>query len=109
VVGAYNKGAGAAGSGNVVLRLKATTKKIDAEDMQIIAESEPFTHLPWAVNSHVSVELADRIQKIMIGLKDSEEGRLVLKSAKVTNFYAVSDKDFDKVREITKYALGEEY
>lgn len=109
VVGAYSKGAGAAGSGNVVLRLKATTKKINADDMQIIAESEPFTQLPWAVNSSVSDELADKIQNIMIHLKDSEEGRSVLKSAKVTDFYAVTDKDFDKVREITKYALDEDY
>ncbi|MGD8591849.1 MAG: PhnD/SsuA/transferrin family substrate-binding protein [Gammaproteobacteria bacterium] len=109
VVGTYNKGAGAAGSGNVVLRLKATTKQIKAEDMQIIAESEPFTQLPWAVNSHVSVELADKIQKIMTSLKNSEAGRSVLKAAKVTDFYAVTDKDFDKVREITKYALGEDY
>jgi phosphonate transport system substrate-binding protein len=109
VVGAYNKGAGAAGSGNVALRLKATTKQIKAEDMQIIGESEPFTQLPWAVNSHVSVELADKIQKIMTSLKNSEAGRAVLKAAKVTDFYAVTDKDFDKVREITKYALGEDY
>ncbi|WP_455211859.1 phosphate/phosphite/phosphonate ABC transporter substrate-binding protein [Kaarinaea lacus] len=109
VVGAYTKGAGAAGSGNVVLRLNAITKKINADDMKIIAESESFTQLPWAVNARMSHEMANRIQNIMTTLKNTENGRDVLKSAEVTDFYAVSDKEFDKVREITKYALGEDY
>lgn len=109
VVGAYNKGAGAAGSGNIVLRLNAITKKIHADEMKIIAESDSFTHLPWAVNANMSEQQAKRISNIMTSLKDTEEGRQVLKSAKVTGFYAVSDKDFDKVREMAKYALEEKY
>ncbi len=109
IVGAYTKGAGAAGSGNVVLRLKAITKKINADDMKIIAESESFIQLPWAVNSRMSDEMANKIQNIMTTLKNTEKGRDVLKSAEVTDFYSVSDKDFDKVREITKYAVGEDY
>ena len=109
VVGAYTKGAGAAGSGNVVLRLKAITKKINADDMKIIAESEPFIQLPWAVNASMSADMENKIQNIMTTLANSESGRTVLKSAEVTSFYAVSDKDFDKVREITKYALGEDF
>jgi phosphonate transport system substrate-binding protein len=109
VVGAYTKGAGAAGSGNVVLRLNAITKKINADDMKIIAESEPFIQLPWAVSANMHSAMADKIQKEMTSLNDTEQGRAVLKSAEVTNFYTVSDKDFDKVREITKYALDEDY
>lgn len=109
VVGVYNNGAGAAGAGNIVLNLKATTKKINVEDMKIIAESESFTHLPWAVNAKMSNQLADKIQNVMTNLKNSDQGKAVLKSAKVTDFYVVTDKDFNKVREITKFALEEDY
>ena len=109
VVGTYTKGAGAAGSGDVVLRLQAVTKKINADDMKIIAQSEPFIHLPWAVSASLSEEKAQKIQKEMTSLKESPAGREVLSSAEVTDFYAVTDKDFDKVREITKFALDEEY
>jgi phosphonate transport system substrate-binding protein len=109
VIGTYTKGASAAGSGNVVLRLNATTKKINAEDMKIIAESEPFTQLPWAVNSNMSEQVAEKIQREMTSLKSSEQGRKILESAEVTDFYAVTDKDFDQVRNITKFALDEQY
>ncbi|MCG6970966.1 MAG: phosphate/phosphite/phosphonate ABC transporter substrate-binding protein [Gammaproteobacteria bacterium] len=109
IVGAYTKGASAAGSGDVVLRLSATTKKINADDMKIIAQSEPFIQLPWAVNSKMPAQLADKIQKEMTSLKTTEQGRAILQSAEVTDFYAVSDKEFDQVRQITKFALGEEY
>jgi ABC-type phosphate/phosphonate transport system substrate-binding protein len=77
--------------------------------MKIIAQSEPFIQLPWAVNSKMPAQLADKIQKEMTSLKTTEQGRAILQSAEVTDFYAVSDKEFDQVRQITKFALGEEY
>ena len=109
VIGVYNKAAEASGSGNVILRIKAVTKKINADDVTILAESEPFTHLPWAVKSELPETKAQKIQSIMVNLKNTEQGKSVLKSAKVTGFYAVTDADFNKVREITRFAIGEEY
>lgn len=109
VIGVYNKAAQASGSGNVILRIKAVTKKVKTDDLTILAESEPFTHLPWAVKANMSDAKAKKIQDIMVNLKNSEEGKAILKSAKVTGFYSVSDADFAKVREITKFAIGEEY
>ena len=46
---------------------------------------------------------------VMTSLKNSEEGRSILKAAKVTGFFAVTDKDYDEVRAITKFAVGETY
>ena len=109
VIGVYNKAAEASGSGNVILKIKAVTKKIDANNMSILAESEPFIHLPWAVKDNMSEDKAKKLQSIMVELKNSEKGKEILKAAKVTGFYAVTDADFAKVREITKFAIGEEY
>jgi len=109
VIGVYNNAATASGSGNVILRIKAVTKKINTDDVRILAESEPFTQLPWAVKGDMAEAKAKKIQDIMIQLKNSDQGKAILKAAKVTGFYAVTDADYAKVREITKFAVGEKY
>lgn len=109
VIGVYNKAASAAGSGNVVVRINAVTKKINADDIVILAESDQFTQLPWAVKSDMPPAKVKKIQDVMVGLKANAQGQEILKSAKVTGFYPVSDNDFVKVREMTKFAVGEEY
>ncbi|MGD8559191.1 MAG: phosphate/phosphite/phosphonate ABC transporter substrate-binding protein [Gammaproteobacteria bacterium] len=109
VIGVYNNAAQASGSGNVILRIKAVTKKIKADDIKILAESESFTHLPWAVKGDMPEDKANKIRDVMVQLKNTDQGKAILKSAKVTGFYPVTDADFAKVREITKFAVGEEY
>lgn len=109
VIGVFNKAADAAGSGNVILKLGAVTNKIDVSQQKILAESEPFVHLPWAVKGDMPADKAKKIQDLMTALSGSDAGKAILKSARVTGFYAVTDDDFAKVREITKFALGEQY
>ena len=109
VIAVYNKAADAAGTGNVILKTKIVNKKIDVSQMKILAESEPFIHLTWAVKPGFPADKAKKIQSVMAGLKNSPEGKAILKAARVTGFHAASDADFAKVREITKFALGEEY
>lgn len=99
----------AGGAGSVVIELKATKKRTNVELLKILATSAPFTHLPWAVNKDMPEVTAQRIQQLMVSLKDSEQGRGILKAARVTAFTAVKDEDFAKVREIAAFALGENY
>lgn len=106
VIGVFNKAAAAAGSGDVILKVGAVKKKIDVSQMTILANSEKFIHLPWAVKGNMPADKADKIAAVMTGLKASDPA--VLKSAKVTNFVAASDADFGKVREIVKYVTGED-
>ena len=108
VIGVYNNAAAASGSGNVILKIKAVTKKIDAKNMTILAESESYAQLPWAVKDSMPADKAKKLQNLMVSLKNSDEGKKILKAAKVTGFYEVSDADFAKVREITKFAIGED-
>jgi phosphonate transport system substrate-binding protein len=109
VIGVYNNAADAAGTGNVIFKIKSVTNKIDVQQMKILAESDSFTHLSWAVKGDLAEEKRTKIQQAMTSLSDSDAGKAVLKAAKVDKFYAVSDADFNKVREITKYVTGEEY
>ena len=106
VIGVYNKAADAAGAGNVILKVKGVTSKIDVSQMKILVESEPFIHLTWAVKGDMPDAKAKKIQAIMTSLKSSDPK--VLKAAKVTNFVKASDSDFAKVREIVKNVTGED-
>lgn len=110
ILGLMSDVGSAAGAGNAAVEIiRDEGQKIDASKMKTLATSEPFTHLPWAVNANVSDAKAKKIQSIMTNLKNSEEGKKILAAAKVTGFYAVTDKDFKEVREIIKYALGKRY
>jgi len=74
--------------------------------MTIFEESPGFVHLTWAVKGDMPKAKAKKIQKIMANLKKTDPK--VLKSALVTNFHKATDSDYKKVREIVKYALGED-
>lgn len=109
VIGTFNKASDAAGAGNVILKVGAVTKKIDATKMVLLAESESFVHLPWAVKGDMTDAKSKKIQEHMLALSGNDAGKAILKSAKVTGFQSVTDAEFAKVKEIVKYTLGEDY
>jgi len=108
MIALYNKASDAAGTGNVILKIKSVTSKIDTSQIKILAESEPFIHLPWAVKGDMPVEMVQKIQSILTSLKGTEDGDKILKSMRVSNLHPAADADFAKVREIVKFALGED-
>jgi len=109
MVNVYRRIFDAAGAGDVVIGLKVVQDKIDTNDMVTLARSESFIHLPWAVKKDMPPATAQRIQQLMSSLEQTEQGRAILKSAKVTAFRPAKDSDFDKVRKIVKDTLGEDY
>jgi phosphonate transport system substrate-binding protein len=100
VLALYLKQADAAGAGEVVRRLPIVTSKIDVSQLDVIAQSEPLPHLPWAVKREMPETLKLRIRELLIGLKDSEEGRKILKRARLSAFNPVQDSDYDPHRKI---------
>lgn len=106
VIAVYNKAADAAGSGNVVLKIKGVQKKIDTSKMKILAESEPFIQLPWAVKSTLPADTRTRVQQVMTSLKKTDPS--ILKAAAVDDFVPAGDNDFDTVRKIVKAVTGED-
>lgn len=106
VIGVYSGLVSASGSGSIVLNVKMVADSIDVSKVRILAETDNFVHLSWAVKNSVSDEKLQIIRDTMLNLKKSEKGRQVLKSARVTNFYAVGDKDFVSARKITDYVFN---
>jgi len=109
VIATFNKAASASGSGDIILHVGGVKKRIDTTQMHALATSDPFIHLTWAVSEKFDVVKIKKIQDLMTSLASTPKGKAILKSARVTGFHVAKDSDFTKVREITKYATGEEY
>ena len=109
VIATYNKAANASGSGDIILKVKGVKSKIDVSQMVPLAVSDAFIHLTWAVKDGFDAAKAAKIQAIMTSLAATPEGKAILKSARVNAFHKATDADFAKVREMTKYAIGEQY
>lgn len=100
VLATFLKQADAGGAGEVVRRLPLVTSKIDVTQLDLIAVSTPLTHLPWAVRRELPKPLKQRILDLLLGLKESREGRRILEQARLTAFNPVEDKNYDVHRAI---------
>jgi len=100
VLATYLRQSDAGGAGEVVHRLPMVKKKIDTQKLRLIAVSEALPHLPWAIKTELDTKFKDLLQATLVGLKDREEGRLILKKARLTAFNPVSDSDYDVHRKI---------
>ncbi|MET0028069.1 MAG: phosphate/phosphite/phosphonate ABC transporter substrate-binding protein [Candidatus Thiodiazotropha sp.] len=103
VLATYLGRADAGGAGEVVRRLPLVTSKIDVNQLDLIAISDPLPHLPWAVKSEMNADLKARIQTLLVDLKATEEGARILKKARLTALNPVTDKDYDAHRLIIDY------
>ncbi|MFZ3091605.1 MAG: PhnD/SsuA/transferrin family substrate-binding protein [Nitrospirota bacterium] len=108
-IAVFSKAADAAGVGEVILNLSAIKERIDVSQLKVLAKGDELPMLCWAVKKEMSKETAEKIKKAMIGLKNDEECKKILKEAEATAFVPASDKDYELVRKIVKEALGEEY
>lgn len=95
--------------GTPVLLMPKITRSPDASNLQELAVSEAIVHLPWAYSSELPQELKRKIKEIYINLHTSEEGKQILKKAKVTNFLEANDADYNRVREIIFEVIGVNY
>jgi phosphonate transport system substrate-binding protein len=106
VLATYLQHADAAGAGEVVRRLPVVTSKIDVRQLELIAVSRPLPHLPWAVRQEMPAELKQKLKRLLVDLKYSEEGRNILKQAQLSAFYPVTNKDYDPHRRIVEAVYG---
>ena len=110
IVDAFMNKGEAAAAGAHLLNSKSIKKRIGTQGiskMRILAVGNPITHLPWAVKADMPIKLREEIRNSMISLKASEKGKQILKAAMVTDFYSVSDRDYDRSRELIQYVTGE--
>ncbi len=106
VLATYLRRADAGGAGEVVRRLPIVTSKIDVNQLEVIAVSQPLPHLPWAVKQEMPIAFKRRLQTLLVNLKQSEEGRKILQQARLSAFNPVTDKDYDPHRKIVRAVYG---
>lgn len=102
VIATYLGQADAGGAGEVVLQLPNVRAKLDPAGLRRLARSAPLSHLPWAVRPGLATTLKDRLRSLLLGLKDTPEGRAVLASAQLTGFNPATDSDYDPHRAILR-------
>jgi phosphonate transport system substrate-binding protein len=106
VLATFLRRADACGAGEVVQRLPMVSTKIDVSQLDVIAQSQPLPHLPWAVKQEMPSELKQRLQTLLTGLKHTEEGWEILQQARLSAFNPVSDQDYDAHRKIVDSIYG---
>jgi len=109
IMAAYFGGADAGGSARENLYLNAVTSKINIEELRYLAVGEQLAHLPWAVKGSLDKPLKKKLQKLLSGLSQSEEGRDILSKANLTGLVTASDNEYDPHRKIVYEVLGEKY
>ncbi len=101
-IGVYHQHADAAGAGNLVVNFPAVKNKINVDEISFLELSKKMEQLPWAVKGNMDPALKIKIQSVLSTLTSSEEGRSVLKQAKLTNLLKVEDAQYNTHREIIK-------
>ncbi len=91
----------ASGLGDAVLKLPLLKKRgVDVSELKIISRSKPLSHLPWAVSKSMNKDVRVSIQKALLSLNDSAEGKAILKKANMTGIHKATDKDYDSSRRL---------
>lgn len=85
----------AAAAGNVVIKIPMLKKKGDDKKVKMLASSEDYPHLPWAVKNSMDKDLKTKIKESLLNLKNEPNGASILKSARVTGFNEADDKQYD--------------
>lgn len=71
-------------------------KIIDPAKVSVLEYSKPFPQYPWTMRSNLKPELKEKIRMAFLNLKDPA----VLKPFKAQGFEAITDKDYDVVRNL---------
>jgi phosphonate transport system substrate-binding protein len=105
-VAVFHKHADAAGTGDLIINFPVVQKKIDTDEIRFLALSKKMEQLPWAVKGGMDPALKNQIQTILGTLQDSEDGRFILKQAKLTNLLKVKNTQYDPHRDVIKELSG---
>jgi phosphonate transport system substrate-binding protein len=109
IISTYNHQADAAGSGDIVLQLDSVKKQIDTSKLKLLATTEQLSQLPWAIKESIDESLKKQIQTLLSTLHETEAGKSLLKSAKLSSLKLATDNDYEKHRKIITNVYGADY
>ena len=73
-------------------------KLIDTSKVKVIGHTPYYPQYPWAMRSNLKPELKEKIRNSFVNMKDP----VVLKNFKAEGFAAVTDRDYDVIRQMGK-------
>lgn len=106
VIALFHRQADAAGGGDILIDLPVVRKAIDAQEVMLLAKTEPLLFLPWAVRRAMPDALRESVRATLVGLEKTEAGRKVLKAAHTTGMREAEDKDYDAHRRMVNAVFG---
>jgi ABC-type phosphate/phosphonate transport system substrate-binding protein len=77
--------------------------------MILLGESVAVAHLPWAVKHDLDSDVKRRLQRALLQLNQTDSGKKILESARLTGFAAANDSNYDLSRRIIHEVLNERY
>jgi phosphonate transport system substrate-binding protein len=102
----YHKQADAAGGGDILIDLPVVKNAINAQELRLLAATEPLLFLPWAVKHSMPANLGQSIQSILVELEKTDAGKNVLRAAKATGMGKAEDRDYNHHRKMTTAVFG---
>ena len=109
IISTYFKRADASGSGDVVMRLDNVMQRIDISQLKILKKTQQLPQLPWALRRDLEPEFKERIKQVLTDLNSTEEGRKILRSAKLDALIPTVDSDYNEHRKIIRDVYGNNY
>jgi phosphonate transport system substrate-binding protein len=91
-----NGNAQAGGLSKPIYERLVEKKTIDPTKVVVIQDSDPYANYPWTVQASLPAEFKEEVRSAFLELTDPA----VLKPFKGEGFAPVTDKDYDKVREL---------
>lgn len=82
---------------------------VDHSNFISLAHSMPVAQLPFAVKHEMSPILRAKIQGLLVNLKNTDEGRAILNTARLSGMANANDAEYNLHREIIYQTLGERY
>lgn len=79
-----------------------------AAKTKIIAKSEPYGIPPMVVRPGIDKELKQKLQKILLEAADDPVGKQILDGMMIDRFVAGNDANYDSIRAINTWVVGQE-
>ena len=89
---------------STVLELEIAHRPEIAEHIRIIDTFGPSPIPPWVVTRRVPVEMRGALRVTMLGMQADPQGKAILQSIGMARFEAVTDRDYDPIREMARIA-----
>ena len=86
--------ADACGIGDAVLKSNSMAQRINLDELKIIAQSNSYPHLAWAVNDSMDETRKTQITALLLDLNNSSAGKAILGHAQMTGIQHATHAEY---------------